>query len=363
MSRAVPAVRPFDTEVKLAARAILIVLVVIGHNQLFREHFYYSAYILIYSFHVGSFFLLATLSPPRAMGVAVLGGMASRFYKPFLVFTVIYGVLYLPIYLRPYDHDGVSWVSDMALAAGVATAPLLDMATGLKLLWFLPAFMSFCLLYNLQGSLPGRLRAAVWPLAAIANATITMVPDERLTFVPLGLGVALFLLFPALLFMRLRRVLGIRHGPLLVVLLFVASSAMIVRLRMEVILSDFWMPSALTPGRLLLCDAQLVLGGLSCLVLARGIAGSKAALWIGERSLHIYLLHAPFNIAIAAMLERMFGSALPWPLAIGITVGGTIAATALAARLVEASQANPLVFSAGRRPLSSPVRMVREAWR
>ncbi|MFT4053531.1 MAG: acyltransferase family protein [Novosphingobium sp.] len=354
---------PNDTDVKLTARAILIMLVIVGHNQLFREHFYYSAYILIYSFHVGAFFLLATLSPPRPMNVAVLSKMVARFYKPFLIFTLIYGVLYLPIYLRPYDHDAASWIGDMALATSIATAPLLDIATGLKLLWFLPAFMSFCLLYNIQGAVKGRLRAAVWTISVIANATITIVPNGILTLLPFGMGVALFLLFPALLFLHLQCVLATRLGPILILILFVVSSAVIVVLRMEVILSDFWMPNALIPERLLLCDVQLVLGGLACLIIARAVAASRTARWIGERSLHIYLLHAPFNIVIAALLEHAFGSALPWPLAIGCTVGATIGCSVITAHLIEASYLNPLVFSARRQMLSLPVRTLRRALR
>lgn len=344
-----PAAIPLETDVRLAARAILIVLVVIGHNQLFRGHFYYSGYIWLYSFHVGSFFLLATLSPPRQMNSAVMSGMLSRFYKPFLVFTLVYGILYLPIYLTPYDHSMKTWASDMVLATCIATAQLLDVATGLKLLWFLPAFMSFCVFYNLYGQLRGRLRAVSWSAAALVHCTIAMLPAKQLVFVPLGLAVALFLALPALVFTRIRWVLTTAHGPRLVVLLFMATSAMIVALRTEIILSDMRMPSIRTPGLLALCDLQLVLGGVTCLIAARALAGLRTIRWIGKRSLHIYLLHAPFNIAIASVL----GPVLPWPMAMGCTIVATIAATALATRLIEATPANLMVFSTRRHPLTA----------
>lgn len=346
---------------KMAMRATLITLVVIGHNKVFRDNFYYSSYIWIYSFHVGSFFLLATLSPPRSLHLSVLRGMLARFYKPFLFFVAFYGLLYLPVYLSIDGQNAAGWARDMLWAAGIATAPLLDTATGLKLLWFLPAFLSFCVLYNLHGQLSRHapLRLLVWAATAVSHVTVPLLPPAELATIPLGLATATFLLFPALLFAQCQSIITTRFGPYLIVLLFLMSSTMAVSLRLEVILSDFWMPSIATPGRLALCDAQLILGALTCMIFARGVAGLRSVTWLGERSLHVYLLHAPFNIALAAL----FRNALPWAAAMTCTIAGTIAATAIAARLIEASPANPLVFSSPRRPLPSSMHSLRSALR
>ncbi|MEE4450784.1 acyltransferase [Novosphingobium resinovorum] len=336
-----------EAEIRLATRAILILLVVIGHNKIFRGHFYYSGYILIYSFHVGSFFLLSMLSPPRKPDWRALQSMLSHLYRPFLVFTLGYAVLYLPIYLSTPEQTLRGWMGNLVLAAGLATAPFLDEATGLKLLWFLPAFMSFCLLYNVYGQLRSAARRTAWAVAALGHATIAMLPPETLTLVPFGAAVTIFLFFPSLVFASARSLLDTRYGPPIVMAGFAFCSVLIVTFRMEVILSDFRMPSASTPAALALCDMQLLLGALSCMVFARMLAGFKLMTWIGSRSLQIYLLHAPFNLAIAAILNPI----LPWPLSMCLTMAATLIAAAFTARLIEATPAGPLIFSVPRRPL------------
>lgn len=131
--------------VKLAARAILILLVVLGHNRIFHDHLYYTGYIIVYSFHVGSFFLLATFGKPRPLNRKTFAGMWRSFLWPYVIFTAIYGSLFFVSEFAKGKVDPLTWAARFMLALPLGTSPMLDAATGLKMLWFLPAFFVFCI--------------------------------------------------------------------------------------------------------------------------------------------------------------------------------------------------------------------------
>ena len=326
-------------QAKLAARAILILLVIIGHNRILRDHYYYSLYIVIYAFHVGAFFLLATLSPPRALDRQSLASLLRKIVLPFLIFTLLYAALAQAIGLNKFYGGWEAFPTHYLTAIALANTWILDAVAGLKMLWFLPAFFVFCLLYNLYGALKGWARGLAVALALVAHLLIGEMPASVVDLAPWGANIVAFLCLPALLFSALAP--HVDRGRLtrwLCVLLFAAASAFAIHNRYALILSDSTMPSLRRPIALLTGDIQLIFGTATCLIAGRWLASVRWIKKVGANSMKLYLLHPIANTAAL----KLFQPHLAWPAAMLLVSIVTIIVTMLLIELLDRTDARGL---------------------
>lgn len=329
-----------EESVKLVTRAILILLVVLGHDRIVHDHLYYTGYIFIYSFHVGSFFLLATFGRPRPLDRKTFAGMWRAFLKPYVIFTTIYGVLFFVSEFMQGKVDLATWALRFFAALLVATSPMLDAATGLKLLWFLPAFFVFCILYNWYGLADRKLKIAIVAGACVAHLGLPTIPRSVLAMAPLGSALAAYILLPALIFMQLRCLEW--RGKMIAAnaAIFALSSLALIYFRLESVLADYRIFGIDTPLDMIISDAALISGAGVTVSIARGVIGSQMARWIGARSLQIYLIHPPINLVMVTLCKRIAF----WPLAIVLASASTAILTCVAILIMERTPAAKFVF-------------------
>lgn len=328
-----------DTDTRLATRALLIAMVILGHNIVFRMNFYYSGYLFLYGFHVGTFFLLTFAAHPRQLDATLMKSLLRKLYLPFLAAVLLYGTGYLVLKLGHHPESLRRWGVALLRAITLQTSPALDKATGLKMLWFLPSFIVFCILRDAWGDAQGgrvdpnarrHRRVALLILAICAHVGLGLLAPSTLALIPLGAAIALFLLLPGLVF-------GEVHGLLLrpqalpfVVGAFAVSSMAQLHLRLDVVLADFDVPAADHPLLLALADIQLILGATLCLALGRVLRPIRLVRLIGRHSLALYLVHPPFNLLFATLVQPHFP--LVWGIAM-CTALTTAAALATAVML------------------------------
>lgn len=329
-----------EDSAKLASRAILILLVVLGHNRIFHDHLYYTGYIFLYSFHVGSFFLLATFGKPRPLNKTTFYGMWRAFLKPYAIFTTIYGLMFLITEAAKGHANLLTWFIEFIAALLIATSPFLDAATGLKLLWFLPSFFVFCILYNWYGLADRRLKAGILAAACLAHFGLPALSRQDLAIAPLGSALAAYLLLPALVFMQLR-CLQWRTGAIATNgVIFALSSSALIYLRLESVLAEYRIFGIQTPIDMVVADASLISGACCVVSLGRALSHSRTAQWVGSRSLQVYLIHAPINfLAVTLCRDIAF-----WPLGIVLASVGTAVLTCAAIAVVERTRVVRIVF-------------------
>ena len=326
-----------DTDTRLATRALLMLLVILGHNIVFRINFYYSVYLFIYGFHVGTFFLLTFAARPRLLDGELMASLSRKLYLPFLAAVLVYGMGYL-LLKAPHDPEGLRrWGAALLRALTLQTSPALDKATGLKMLWFLPSFIVFCILRDAWADQPGaggasaagrHRRAALLVVAVCAHAGLGLLSPSTLALVPMGAAIALFLLLPGLVFAKAHALLSRPHVLPFVIGAFAVSSMAQLRFRLDVVLADFDIPAADHPLLLVLADVQLILGATLCLALGRALRGIGPLRLFGRHSLAIYLVHPPFNLLFATLVQPRL------PLVSGIVICTVLTAVSALATAV-----------------------------
>jgi fucose 4-O-acetylase-like acetyltransferase len=281
---------------RLAVRGILIVLIVLGHNSQFRE-LAYDLYRVLYSFHVGGFFLLAMLVDPHRVTRAWIMSVVQRYLVPFGLAVVVYGLAYQAIELRFESVD--AWLGSMVPAVIVATGYYLDTATGFEMLWFLPCFAVFVVARTFYLDAPRLVQAASFATALLAHSVVGLLPRDVSQNVPWSVVFAVYMAFPAITFRWLwtNHVLATSRN------LFIASSisafacGAVAQVMLGVVISpgDLELPSVLNPLSLIVTDVVLIFATLSICLLA---SSAKVLRPLGRVSLEIYLVHGLVGVAI-----------------------------------------------------------------
>lgn len=337
---------------RFAVRGILILLVMLGHNRIFRDNFYYSGYLFVYAFHVGSFFLIATMSPPRAVSRTVLIGLARRILLPFFATLIVYWAIYTAQNLHQTGGSLMTWAGKLAAALLLENTWALREAAGLKMLWFLPAFFLFCLIYNLYGQTRGWTRNLFIGLAMAVHVSIGSLSNSAVDYVPFSANVVAFLVVPALLFSAVEpRVRGSILSAAASIVVFAAASILALRSHTIFVLSDSMIPDWHRPLALLLGDCQLIFGCITVLIVAQWLQGVRVLTELGKRSLQLYLLHPLVNVAATMLFARY----LPWPAAMVFVTASTIIVAFLLSRATERLALGAYIFGLPARTSTSRV--------
>ena len=253
-----------------ATRGVLIMLIVLGHNRLFHDS-YYFLYVALYSFHVAAFLLLPFLYAPKRLRAATLVDLFLRYMVPFYATVIVYSLAYLTIEVGFSDTGTSTWAAKLLGALTLANAYFVKQATGFEMLWFLPAFAVLVYFYMAFTEATGALRWVLIGGAVAAHGLVGLLPAEALRWIPFSAYISLYVLLPGLVLTALRdRIENLRASQFVLagVVLLVACM-MQYRANAVIILSEFRVFSWRTPYELLLTDIQMLSGTLVCVGIGR----------------------------------------------------------------------------------------------
>lgn len=286
-----------------AVKGWLILAVVVGHNESVAFCFPWLRQLLFY-FHVQCFFLLASLLDRKPFTWGLMRDRAVRYLVPQVAFVFI-GWLAYAVVCNHGSLTGDSW-RQLGLACAWESPASLSAATGLKMLWFLPALFALTVLRSI--GVRWRQAGALLTIAAIVWMVVGgMLSRSVLELLPYGLASAVFFLglgeIGHIMLPRLDR-LDPRAG-VMACAVVVLLGTLIVWLPLGCVAAAFietydirdpltWLVAVAFPGLAL----------VSLRFLVERLPGQRIVAGIGQLSLPIYLVHMFFY---RAMTRFRFG--------------------------------------------------------
>ncbi|PLX44086.1 MAG: hypothetical protein C0609_06480 [Deltaproteobacteria bacterium] len=298
-------------------KGALLLSVMVCHSPLLEvaSHRFNS---IPHLYHVFGFLLLPFLRTARPLTLRKVGDVSVRYLTPYIAFTIIYGILYWLVMMG--GEDFLSWAAKLAIALPMASYRLLDSATGLEMLWFLPALFSLSVLYSIYDRAGKAVRYTILAVAVPAHLFMGAAPSWFKESAPMGLDIALYIL-PAALFTRALYVNGNfqRSKVKGVTALFLATASLSVAIwsNSGVYLAALKVPSIMDPAAFILQDTLSISVLFALLYLASGKKWGLGALkYLGRYSLFIYLAHPLVDqlllrAASATCLNKNYFSAHP----------------------------------------------------
>jgi fucose 4-O-acetylase-like acetyltransferase len=295
-----------------AFKGMAIFLIVFGHNKsLEYAHPEFRAFL--YLFHVAMFLYLPFLRPWETWGRARHMDVVVRYGWPCIIFTFAYTLMFVV-----FSGRDVGQVPVLAGGAVLAmSARAFDHATGLQLLWFLPALIGI----RFAMSAAARFKAShIWGvivIAAVSHGLIGMLPNGYKYITPFGWPVAAFVLLPGLLIALLRpdtrRISWWLLAPLIAVAGVLMFSTGLINRGHPLNIGMVNVPSAAEPLKLIALDLVQLSALLVLFALSKLAAIQMVFSRLGKISLEVFLLHQPIYIAIATKFPVAQAAILgPW---------------------------------------------------
>ena len=303
------------------ARGILMLAVILDHNDIIRNVRSVNNWFLPMTFHVAGFLLLPFLMPPKRLSLGMARDHAVRYLVPFFFFLLSYAIAFQVLIAK--QTPAGDWLKKLAIAFLFADPWSLQASTGFVVLWFLPALLSLVLLAALFNSGPAPLRAAILAFAISVHLTIGAAPVSVKTAVPQGLLIAFYMLPLGL---------AVRYAlPWLVDRkrrAWVAAAALAgllaswtFELRTEVEIATLIVPTLLQPLWVIATDLSDLSFLIILIVWSPMLARIPGLALLGQYSLLIYLFHpilykpilkALLQYCILAELATSGGTARYW---------------------------------------------------
>jgi len=286
----------FDHSVIDAAKGILILFVILGHSTNFWTPEPFATFSIKF-FHVACFLLFPFIYDVKKIDGVFFKDRFARYYIPFTVFLLGYSILYFIAFKD--TSDAPQWLGDVGKAFIFGTAPVLDNASGLRALWFLPTLMSIVLLCAF---LIGNLKIHIGLLLLITFAlhiTVGLIPLDMATYLPLGLVNSLYLLF---LGFFIRYITHYHKGflekiPLLFLALAVIAIGCAYYFDTLIKFPVMALPDITTPDALLI-HGVIIISTFLFLITTPFFKNNLFLKWCGRNSLILYLSHL-FFLAVA----------------------------------------------------------------
>jgi fucose 4-O-acetylase-like acetyltransferase len=174
-----------------ALKGLLILLIVIGHNGVFNTLIVNIDWYL-YNFHVSSFLMLSFLFKPEAFTKEANRDKLIRYLVPFIIVVLFVS----PIKWLFQDASFSVWTELEYTLEGLifGTAPLLKLATGFSLFWFLPTIALLVVVRSWYYWLPSR--SAKWALLSMIGVEFAISwYQPAIDFMPFGFPIVLYI-FP-----------------------------------------------------------------------------------------------------------------------------------------------------------------------
>jgi hypothetical protein len=285
-------------------RGVLILFVLLDHNDIVRNVRSTNDWFLPLTFHVAGFLLLPFLMPAKLLSLRMIRDHATRYLVPFVFALVGYAVAFHVLVDR--QASALDWLRHLAIAFAFADPLSLQASTGFVVLWFLPALLSTVMLAALFNSSATALRAAVLVLAIVAHFYVGATAVSLKTAVPQGMLVALYI-FPLGLLVRyaMPGLLARRRKA------WVAAAAAIALLASwkfqtgrEVEIATLQLPTLLEPLWVIATDVSDLSFLILLLICAPLLTRLPGIALLGRYSLLIYLFHPILYKPILDVLLR-----------------------------------------------------------
>lgn len=330
-------------------RGVLMVMVMLDHNDIVRNVRGVNQWFLPMTFHVAGFLLLPFIVRPRKLSGPMVRDHAIRYLTPFFFAVLFYAAAFHVVVAK--DAFTSQTLADLVAALAFADPWHLQVATGFIVLWFLPALLSVVLLMAVYDAVAFPGRAAILAVALLVHLAVGAVPMAFKQYAPQGFLIALYI-FPLGVAMRsVLPWLGEARRPGLIA----ASCASAVlacwafERGREVEVATLVLPTLREPLTVLATDVS-DLGFLTVLIIAsRRLAALPAFALVGRYSLLVYLLHPIFYKPILAALLRVAGPGflLYWAVAAASVVAVACASLVAAWAIQACEPARKLITPRG----------------
>lgn len=310
-----------------ALKGILIILVVIDHNEFSRSIF--PRFLDGFGFHVLGFLAIPFLKPAAALN-RDFANYAFRLYFPFFVIVTL-----MALVVAMTTPVGVAaQLQAWALALYSGNSDALKLATRMALLWFLPSFIALAAIRTAIENAGAGVKAAAIALLCAAHLFIGTVAPQTHNYLPLGLLPALYVIPLAYLAVWAHRSVYERLPSVLAMTVATGVFVVVKNLQMRAHLynevgfaevADYTNPYAL-----LLNDLESITGVLMLFQLCRlPIVGFVEA--CGRYSIQIYLFHAFVALLIYKLLLK-FAAGAGSVILFAASMAATVALTLVLAR-------------------------------
>ena len=208
------------------------------------------------------------------------------------------------------DHSSAS---DSLFAWGLAmligNAPFTKSASGLLMLWFLPALFGLtCLLAMYDSLLSHRVKHFGLGIALIAHLATPLLPQSAMLWPPFGFSIAINIFFLGLIWREiLNRRLPRTWGPI-ITSIFILSYGILVSGPTHLEIATFELAGINKPKILFFQDLSGIMGVMTVAWLT---SLPKQLQWfeaIGKNSLLIYLIHPVAYVLIGKLIPIVFGN-------------------------------------------------------
>lgn len=330
-----------------AFKGICIFLIIFGHNKSL-EYASPEFRAFLYLFHVAMFLYLPFLRPWQTWGRAKPLDLIIRYGWPCVAFTLVYSLIFVKFSGRSLTEVPML-VAEAVLAM---SARGFDYATGLQLLWFLPALIGIRFAMMLVAPLAG---AQLWPVlavAAFAHSLVGLLPESLKYVTPFGWPIAALLLFPGMVIALLD--LGRRRIPVwmliglgAIALTLVLATGLINRGH-PLNVGMIFVPSIATPFKLIALDLIQIWAFVTLMAVSRLLPMQRLFGGLGRMSFELFVLHQPIYIGIRAISPTVLVTSWgPW-LTGAVTLALTIAiAVGVAVAIRSVPPVHRLLFPAG----------------
>lgn len=260
---------------------------------------------VLYSFHVFCFLFLPFLASAVSLNRRAVIDRCVRYLVPFFVFYTLSAILFLVVEQRGQGMSG--WLKDYVLGLTIASAPLVDRASGFQLYWFLPTLLALTILRGFLAQASGRLLAIILCAFLALHGLIGDAPKDIKTYVPFGLLIIIYVMPLGMIAGRLAR--GAPGGGWLswvMLTMFVGTSAAMIIMETSVNLAALNLFTYAQLPPLLLHDANAVSAFVALVGLSRLFPLRQMWRALGRHSLEIYLFHS----LIYQLLLRLYQAAV-----------------------------------------------------
>jgi len=279
-------------------KGILIVLVVIDHNDWFRQ---LSPQVFgPLTFHVLGFFLLAFSFGKKNLTYQFILDRIARYMVPFWWALAVTALAFTWVYQS--QVKGAAVLENFLMAALIGSASWVKASSGLFMLWFLPCLFGLSCLLAINDSRTGqRARAAAWGLAIAVNFSLPYLTGIWMTWVPFGLVIASYVFFPGLIWRQLLLLRLPHYSGLLAFFVFLICYGSLVMNKVHIEIGTLEIMALKNPLFMFL-NFLSVFSAMLTLVWAVDYFGPLRWLEaLGKNSMLIYLIHPACYLVISRL--------------------------------------------------------------
>lgn len=276
------------------AKGVLILCIVIAHDRMVvtsvpgLKGFFYN-------WHVFGFLIISFILPFRADRNNFLSERLVRYGIPFVIFCFIAWII--NIIVSRDDLSLILSLRNLFIALLIGSPDLLDRGVGVRLFWFLPTLLGLTIVRYAairMGFIGIRI---FWSVAVIGFFFAGMIDRSTAQYIPLGIPIVLYILFPGLIFQSIMRWAwsGNRYRVVIVFVasLFIFSATYAISLNRHTSLAlDLYRYYDVRDIGALVTHAILGIAATCALVLGMFLLPRIRFIeWYGQGSLVVYLTH------------------------------------------------------------------------